>query len=99
MTITKLPKLTEKQFMAQVIQLAKLRRWMVYHTFDSRRSTEGFPDLVLLRDSRLIVAELKVGNNEPTTAQKWWLAAFKDANVAAHIWRETDWKLIEEILE
>jgi hypothetical protein len=40
---------TEKQFMAQVIQLARLRKWLVYHTHDARRSVAGFPDLVLVR--------------------------------------------------
>ena len=41
--------MTEKQFMAQVVELAKLKGWLVYHTYDSRRSEPGFPDLCMVR--------------------------------------------------
>ena len=36
---------TEKGFQAAVVELARLRGWLVYHTYDSRRSAKGFPDL------------------------------------------------------
>jgi hypothetical protein len=36
-------KLSEKQFIRQVIDLARLQGFLVYHTFDSRRSAVGFP--------------------------------------------------------
>ncbi|MCC6312227.1 MAG: hypothetical protein IT345_15125, partial [Trueperaceae bacterium] len=49
----------ERDFQALVVQLARLRGWRVYHTFDSRRSPAGFPDLVLARPPRLVIAELK----------------------------------------
>jgi hypothetical protein len=90
--------LTEKQFMAQVVQLAKLQGWLVYHTFDSRRSTPGFPDLVMLRDGTLLVAELKTGNNRLSPSQAAWLVAFRLAGVAASVWRPGDWNLIEKAL-
>ncbi len=37
--------LSEADFMDQVIDLAHLYGWMVYHTYDSRRSAPGYPDL------------------------------------------------------
>jgi len=91
-------KLSEARFMAMVIELAKLRRWFVYHTHDSRRSIAGFPDLVLLRPPQLIVAELKVGRNRPTSEQNLWLNLFEEANVPAYVWRETDWDEIKAVL-
>lgn len=45
--------------MQSVVDAARLNGWLVYHTHDSRRSAEGFPDLVMLRLSRMVVAELK----------------------------------------
>lgn len=81
-----------------VIDRAKLGRWFVYHTHDSRRSVAGFPDLVLIRPPRLIVAELKVGKNVATPEQNLWLNLFEDVNVPAYIWRPCDWAEIESVL-
>ena len=50
---------SEKELMTTVCTMAQLHGWLVYHTYDSRRSTPGFPDLCLLRPSRCILAELK----------------------------------------
>jgi hypothetical protein len=68
--------MTERELQALVVEAARQFGWMAYHTFDSRRSQPGFPDLVLIRGDRLIAAELKVGTALPTEDQKAWLAAF-----------------------
>jgi hypothetical protein len=91
-------KISEKEFMAMVIKRAKLGRWFVYHTHDSRRSVAGFPDLVLLRPPQIVVAELKVGKNRVTPEQNLWLNLFEEAGVPAYVWRETDWNEIDEVL-
>lgn len=88
----------EKTFQAQVIQLAKLWRWECYHTFDSRRSEAGFPDLVMTRKGRMIVAELKVEDNDPTPKQLMWLAAFRAMGVPTYAWWPKDWPEIERVL-
>ena len=49
----------ERELLAAVIDLARLRRWLCYHTHDSRHSAAGFPDLLLVRGRRLMAAELK----------------------------------------
>jgi hypothetical protein len=51
-----------------------------------------------LRGPRLIVAELKVGNNLPTAEQDEWLLAFKAAGVPAFVWWPGDWPKIVEVL-
>ena len=67
--------LSEKQFQQAVIDMARLHRWLVYHTHDSRRSDPGFPDLTLVRDGRLIFAELKTEKGKATYDQVFWLHA------------------------
>jgi VRR-NUC domain len=90
--------LSEKDFMEAVVDLAKRNGWRCYHAFSSRKSEAGFPDLVLLRGSRLIVAELKVGDGRTTAAQDSWLEAFADAGVLAVVWRPEQWESIEREL-
>jgi hypothetical protein len=71
---------SEAAFQDEVLGLARFYRWRGYHTHDSRRSTAGFPDLVLVKAPRLIFAELKTDAAAPrvTIAQAGerpaWLA-------------------------
>jgi len=58
----------------------------------------GFPDLVLVRGPRIIVAELKTRRTKPTIEQVAWLQAFEAAGVPAYCWRPEEWAEIEEIL-
>ena len=96
---------TEKQFMAQVIQMARLFRWLVYHTYDSRRSVPGFPDLVAIRaprpgsPARLIAAELKSSRGTTTPEQDAWLQAFREVGAEVFIWRPAQWEEIEATLK
>lgn len=83
--------------MAQVVQFAKLSGWLVYHTHDSRRSPEGFPDLVLVRGPRLVVAELKSETGVLSPAQKEWISALS-RTAETYVWRPSDWPEIEETL-
>jgi hypothetical protein len=66
--------MSEKEFQAQVVQLATYYGWRVYHTHDSRRSAAGFPDLVLVRPPELIFAELKTEKGRIRPEQADWLA-------------------------
>lgn len=91
-------KLTEKEFMAQVVALAGLCGWKVYHTYDSRRSVAGYPDLTLIRGRVLVVAELKVGRNKLTPEQAAWVAAFEGAGIPAYLWTPDSWDDIEAVL-
>lgn len=93
------PDESEAEFQARVIDLAQGLGYVVYHTHDSRRSTaDGFPDLVLSRIPRLLVAELKVGANQPTPEQLDWLERFRAAGIPAFVWWPKDWAEIERTL-
>ena len=67
---------SEKELQADVIGLLKLAGWIVYHTFDSRRSAPGFPDLIAIRGKRLLALELKTSTGKATEDQYAWLRAF-----------------------
>ncbi len=83
---------SEREFQRQVLQLARLSGWLVYHTHDSRRSTPGFPDLVLVRAPRLVFAELKSEKGRIRPEQSVWLEAFSGCVVApeSYLWRPRD---------
>lgn len=90
--------LTEKQFQGFVVQVAKLYGWWVYHTFDSRRSAHGWPDLVLIRGSVIIYAELKTDKGKLSKHQTEVIARLREANQTVYVWRPADWDEICELL-
>lgn len=105
MKAKKPPKLTEKQFQAQVCKLAQMLGWRIYHTYDSRRSQPGFPDLVLVHrgKQRVIFAELKTSTGKLSIHQKLWLqelaaVASVAESVEVCVWRPENWPEIEQQL-
>jgi VRR-NUC domain len=95
---TVLADLTEKEWQAQVKELATMLGYKrAYHTFDSRRSQSGFPDLVLVRD-RVIFAELKRQDGKPSAAQKEWLDGLASAGAEVYLWRPSDLDEVATVL-
>jgi hypothetical protein len=95
-------KISEKKFLQQVIELAKIYHWEYYHTFDSRHSAAGFPDLILIRvedKGRIVVAECKSEKGKVTVFQDKWIKMFRDCGVEAYIWRPSQWDEIVECLK
>ena len=90
---------SERSFMGQVVAYARLMGWRCYHTYDSRRSDAGFPDLVLVRRPRVIFAELKSDRGKLTDDQRAWLEALDGCSVERYIWRPSDWPKVERILK
>lgn len=90
--------ISERDFQQQIIDLATLRGWLVYHTHDSRRSQPGFPDLVMARGARLIFAEIKSERGMPSDEQSRWLAALFEAQAEAYVWRPSSWPEIAAAL-
>jgi hypothetical protein len=82
--------LSEKEWQRQVLDLALLYGWRhAYHTFDSRRSSSGWPDLCLVRE-RVVFAELKSEKGKVSAAQADWLAALEAAGAETYVWRPSD---------
>jgi len=89
---------TEKQFMGALIDYLRLRQWEVYHTFDSRRSAPGFPDVIAARAGRIAAIETKSLTGKLSPAQERWLGILGGvACVEVFVLRPTeeDWMLIE----
>lgn len=63
----------EADFQARVMKIAKAHGYLCYHTHDSRKSQEGFPDLVLTKPGRLLFLELK-STTKLDHDQETWLA-------------------------
>lgn len=95
---------TEKEFQAALIQYAKLQGFLCYHTFDSRRSEPGFPDVCMTRlpfgenPGRLIFVECKSLYGKLTRPQETWLKALGMAGAETHVWTQNDWPEIERVL-
>lgn len=93
---------TEKSFQNTVVQYAKLMGWLVYHTYDSRRSESGFPDLVLVRDGEIIFAELKTNKGKVSESQVKWLDELQKCssdNVSVMVFRPSDWEQVKGTLK
>lgn len=89
--------ITEKQWLQQIVDLAKLMGWRTYHPWLSIRSTHGFPDLTLVRE-RLILVELKSETGKLSRDQQDWIAALKQAGVETYVWKPSDFDEAFQIL-
>ena len=79
--------MTESQFQASIIEFARFRGWLVYHTYDSRKSEPGFPDLVMVRGDRILYREVKTDKGRLTEHQKVWAKRLFQAGGNYGIWR------------
>lgn len=107
-------KVSERAFQTDVIELAQTYCWRVAHFRAVRvqrkngdvyyetpvaADGKGFPDLILVRQDRLIAAELKVPPNKPTPEQIAWLGAFGAIQgCLTAVWYPADLPEIEKTL-
>lgn len=109
----KAPPISEKEFMAQVIKLARMCQWKVAHfrsvqIIQGRWMTPvqadgaGFPDLLMVHpDGRMIAAELKRQKAPPMSPeQEMWIDLFAGVpGCRAFEWRPDDLDEIIEVLK
>ena len=93
---SKAPELSEKMFQSRVVAGARALGFMVYHTYDSRRSTKGFPDLCLVhpKSHQLIFVEIKTDKGRVSPEQAMWIntLVMVPGNVYALILRPELWE-------
>lgn len=103
----------EAGFTNQVLQFARLHGWRTAHFRPARVAQKdgtvswrtavqgdgkGFPDLVLVRGTVCIFAELKIGTRKPTPEQEMWLQDLTKTPNPTFLWTQEDWGQIEEVL-
>jgi hypothetical protein len=105
---------SEAGFQQTVLELAKATGWRRAHFRKVRVQRKsgktfwetpvagdgkGFLDLLLLRDKRLIVAELKMPREKMKPEQELWFAAWQEFGAETYLWYPEDWDEIQKILE
>lgn len=98
--------MTEAEFQSAVMDVARLRGWMIMHTRPAQirpgrwatplSGNPGFPDLVLCRPVHgdILFAELKKDGGRLSIGQKAWFTALKAAGAEVHVWYPDDMEAI-----
>ena len=89
---------TEKEWLATVLDIAHTYKWMCYHTHDSRHSEPGFPDLLILGHGRIIFTELKTAKGKVTYYQEVWITGLRNAGQTVYVWRPSDVDEVHAVL-
>lgn len=106
--------MSEKEFQRLVIEAAQINGWYVAHFRTAQAKSgnyitpvqadgAGFPDLVLVKNERLIFAELKAERGRMSAAQSTWFhklgkVAFGCNKIGVVIWHPSDLDDIIRIL-
>lgn len=100
--------ITEAEFTRQVLELMRLCSWRFCHFRPARtnkgwrtpvQGDNGFPDVIAVRDTTLLIPELKVGRNKASEDQKTWMERLNRVErVISPLWYPVNWKEIEELL-
>lgn len=96
-----MPELSEADWQSRVMDAARRAGWLCCHfraalTQRGRWVTplqgdKGAPDLLLAKDGRVLLAELKKTGGKPTPEQKAWLAA---AGGHGRLWLPENWEAV-----
>lgn len=106
------PKVTEAEFQAQVLDLARVFGWRVMHVrrsvgrrngaagWQTTTSIKGWPDLFLFhpKQGRHLAAELKADGGKLRPEQVQVLADLELSGVPAYVWRPSDFDDIARLL-
>lgn len=97
----------EKDWQSRVVDLAMLMGYRIAHFRPAQTAkgwrtamsgSPGWPDLVLLRPPRLILAELKVKAKVGPDQQEWLDQLGAVPGVEVYTWRPADWDDVIDIL-
>ena len=101
--------ISEADFLGQVIDLAHLCGWRVQHVRPAWsnkgwrtpiQGDPGFPDLVLVKQPRVIIAELKSDKGSVDHEQRAWLTELAGCpGVESYVWKPRIWDDIVAILK
>lgn len=93
---------SEDDLLRAVLSLCALYNWRTLHVRPAitakgyRTAVQGtgvgFPDVLAVKGSTLIVAELKSDKGKLTDAQELWLRAWEPIASLVTVWRPIDWE-------
>ena len=91
---------SEKQWLQQVLTVAREHHWLAYHTRNSQQSAPGWPDVALARaGSPLYLVELKTSLGHLSGHQRHWLETLlQTSGLVVDVWRPGDLETILEVL-
>ena len=97
--MTTIAPLNEKQFQGMVEQALRAGGWKVYHTFNSRRSEPGYPDIHAVHPmtGQSFFAELKMPKGKVSLAQRSWISSLMVAGHVVFVWRPEHWDEIVDV--
>ena len=90
--------LTEREWQAQVVAIARMYGWRVHHHLISRGSEAGWPDLVIAGHSRGLFVELKTDKGALRPEQRTWLELLALAGCEVAVWRPADLDMVTAAL-
>lgn len=101
--------ITEREYQKQIVELARMSGWVVFHHHDSRRQVapgvfvgdkdaKGFPDLILLRPPQVLVIEVKRELGKTTPEQDEWLQRWSECGVPTFVARPSTWPEVERAI-
>src|SRR5215831_5283134 len=82
--------MTERQLQGAVIDLCELYGIAWYHTYDSRNSKPGWPDLALCGPRGFMLRELKTEQGTLSSDQDEWGFLLRNVGVDWDVWRPAD---------
>lgn len=91
-------KISERAFQNQVVQLAEMYGWLVFHNPDSRMVRAGLPDLILIHDKCVIFAELKTDGGRLRPDQVVVIRKLQAAGQHVFLWRPRHFNTIKNVL-
>jgi hypothetical protein len=100
---------TEREFTTALLDLARILHWRSAHFRPARTAHgwatpvqgdgRGWPDVLLVRPPRIVVAELKVGGGRVSDDQRVWLEQLEQCpGVEVFTWRPKDLDVIARVL-
>lgn len=92
--------MSESDLQDSIVELARINGWLVHHCRPgmNRRGqwatqiqgSPGWPDLLLVRGTRILAIELKSARGRVEPEQTEWLDALEEAGVVTFVWRPQD---------
>ena len=96
------PEGLESQHTVGVVDFLRWKGWRATHIRNNAPhcvvGDPGWPDIVAVKDGRILCIELKMPGRKPTADQTLWHEALKDAGAEVHVLTVPDhWKTLDNL--